>query len=1463
MRQLVLTLVVLLSLLALSQKASASHAAGGELIYEWIADSTYRVIFKFYRDCGGSTEPTTQVLCYRNMCTNQTYQTNMDKLAVLPGGVANGTPVATGCAGYSTECQNISSTIPGYREWWYVDTVTLPSRCTNWRFSTYLNARNTSSNVVGTPNFYAEATLNNVVAQGNSSPYFSVKPVPYVCINQAYSYNNGAVDINGDSLVFESQVPQTNGACNTNPTNCTFVSKTPALTLPSNPFQTNNSFALNANTGAMNFTPTEQGAQTVSMKVKEYRNGVLIGTVMRDIQVQVLNCTNTPPTVTPATSTFVNASWVNNQVQACATTTFSFCYDAKSTAVGAKLIAQDNHTAATPGATVTYSNQLGDSVRGCFSWTPSAVDTGLKIFTVTVKDTTCAPPGIMFTQTFTIPIYVWPATQASKDTTICYGDHATLDVNGGSGFTWTVLPGGSPITSLTCTGCKNPQATPTVTTSYVVTSTIPSPCINRDTVVVTVNNPTAPSALTNSPVCPDSTLKLSATTVLGASGYDWNGPNSFSSNLQNPVITNAQIIHSGIYGVRSIVNGCYSQYAYVVATVGYPQTPTPSSNSPVCEGGTLNLTASTVSGATYTWTGPNSFTSAAQNPSITNVAPVNSGYYKITSTAYGCTSLPDSTLVVINPLPVAPTVANITHCQDIAAPPLTATGSGLLWYTTATGGTGSATAITPSTSTPGTTTYWVSQTVNGCEGPRASIAVTILPKPVPPTATISYQYCQFATATQLTATGSSLKWYTAAIGGTGNVTAPTPTTASGGSTSWYVTQTGSNGCESDRLPITVVVVPLSSPPTVTTANYCQYLPATPDISTMVSGGNILWYTGATGGTGSPTAPTVSTSSATTYTYYVTQNINTCESQRVPINAIVHPKPLLPVPTSVVYCQFDIANPLVAVGTNLLWYTTPTGGTGSATTPIPSTNTAGTFNWYVSQTANGCESDRAQVVVTVKPQPAPPLVASNIDYCQFDIPAAILATGQNVVWYATATGGTANTTVPTPTTGAPGVTTYYFTQTVNGCESNRKAAVVIVKAKPVPPVVVSPIELCYKTTPPPLTATGANLEWFSAATGGTQFPTAPVPSTAAIGTSSYYVSQMVDGCRSDRSEIIVKVDSVVGATLALSKEPLCQYDSLEATYSGVIAPVDGNFTWSFDGGKVLSGKHAGPYKISWNEAGKKTVMVIATIPGCRGVGIKELTVLPAPPATFNLPAEFCVGQEFQLEATDSKLATYTWQLAPAETISGKDGRLVVKWNVPGRYVVGLNTVSQDGCASLPVNDTIVIREQPIAEIVQVSSNNICVGDTVSLTGRHIESYTYKWTPAELFDNSETIRSTATLHKSAMLVLTVTDTIGCRANDSAYINAQLCCDLYMPNAFSPNGDGKNDVFRVLTPGHNELVTFLIKNRFGETVFFTSDVNKGWDGIYMGEPQDVGTYFYYLQYKCADASIHDKKGDVVLVR
>jgi len=321
----------------------------------------------------------------------------------------------------------------------------------------------------------------------------------------------------------------------------------------------------------------------------------------------------------------------------------------------------------------------------------------------------------------------------------------------------------------------------------------------------------------------------------------------------------------------------------------------------------------------------------------------------------------------------------VNYCQNATASPLQATGTNLLWYTTATGGTGSPTAPTPSTTTIGSTTYYVTQTIGSCESPRLPIVVNVTASTPAPTVTSPVNYCQNAAAAQLTATGTNLLWYTTATGGTGSATAPTPSTTAIGSTSYYVSQTQSCG-ESPRAVIVVNVSAVPAAPGVTSAlTYCQNITAP---ALTATGTNLLWYTVATGGTGNATAPTPSTATAGSTTWYVSQSNNGCESPRSAITVNVNAAPGMPtVTTPVNYCQNATAVPLIATGTALLWYTTATGGTGTATAPTPSTATAGSTNYYVTQTVSGCESQRAVIAVNIKGITAAPAGTSPLTYCE--------------------------------------------------------------------------------------------------------------------------------------------------------------------------------------------------------------------------------------------------------------------------------------------------------------------------------------------------------------------------------------------------------------------------------------------------------------------------------------------------
>lgn len=472
-------LLIFIGIFACPYKSSASHAAGGELLYEWLYGDTYRVVFKFYRDCTGMNEPQFQQLCIYNSCNNTSVTTNMQKTILISGGRPNGSQVDVGCPGYKNTCADINSTIPGYREWWYEDTVTLSGKCNMWRFSTSIGNRNGSNNIQGAaPLFYVEAMLNNAV-YNNSSPVFSTKPVPYVCVNSLYTYNNGAIDRDNDSLVFETVMPLNGSACHIASPTVTFPAKTPALNLLSNPFQTNNTYVINAQTGNISFIPGELGPQTTAIKVTEYKNGIIVGSTMRDIQVQVLPCTSVPVTLTIDTPTITNASMVNGVIETCVYKSLNFCYDISTTVPNTVLAVSDNKDISVPAASITYANNATSTVRGCFSWTPLAADTGLKILTVTAKDSTCRAPGIAISQTFTIPIKInihAPLPAVVSPVNICqYSPPVTLTAAGNNLLWYNSPVGGAgsatpPVAGTSLTGkqtyyvahvpngCESPRA---------------------------------------------------------------------------------------------------------------------------------------------------------------------------------------------------------------------------------------------------------------------------------------------------------------------------------------------------------------------------------------------------------------------------------------------------------------------------------------------------------------------------------------------------------------------------------------------------------------------------------------------------------------------------------------------------------------------------------------------------------------------------------------------------------------------------------------------------------------------------------------------------------------------------------------------------------------------------------------------------------------------------------------------
>src|SRR5205085_3226875 len=135
----------------------------------------------------------------------------------------------------------------------------------------------------------------------------------------------------------------------------------------------------------------------------------------------------------------------------------------------------------------------------------------------------------------------------------------------------------------------------------------------------------------------------------------------------------------------------------------------------------------------------------------------------------------------------------------------------------------------------------------------------------------------------------------------------------------------------------------------------------------------------------------------------------------------------------------------------------TGGLGNSTAPTPSTTTAGTTTFYVSQTiGNQCESPRMPIVVTIYPNPAAPVVSTPVQLCQNQAASPLTATGTGLLWYTGAVGGTGSATAPTPATSLTGMTVYYVSQATNSCEGPRAAITVVVNSLATAPAVQSPV-----------------------------------------------------------------------------------------------------------------------------------------------------------------------------------------------------------------------------------------------------------------------------------------------------------------------------------------------------------------------------------------------------------------------
>ena len=647
------------------QNLFASHGAGLDISYECVSQginsNNYKITVKYYRDCSASSTAASSFdLDYTSSCGFSTLS--------LPQ-ISGPTFITPLCSALPTNCNNGFVEL---EEYIYQTTISL-IHCNDWVLTVCANGnRNSAITTIQNPtleNLCVKAEIDNL-SVCNNSPSFTEYPAPYICAGQSYCYNNGAVDVDGDSLVYSLEVPN-NGSGGV-----TYSGLFSAL----NPISGTTNF--DPLTGNLCMNATQNQVSVIAMKITEYRNGFKIGSVLRDIQIIVLNCPTPPPVLSGFNGSppdVINAIGIQDSLSFCANDLNNINFTINSSlGLSNNKIMSWSGINGVPSAYFLITNNNSNNPMGIFNWVPQLSDVVNSpfTFTVSVEDDAC-PINNQFSYTYTITLssngsFNIIYNQINHPSCITYNDGSIdLIVSGTTGMTMYEWTGPNSFTSV------NEDINYLFSGTYNLTITDAAGCIIIDNIdiidpadlnIVSVLDSVSCVSVNNGAI--DITVTPNTASLL----YSWTGPNGFSS-------TNEDIISLSLGTYNLVITdsiGCVFSEVIVVPTSN-PFNTSISVDSVSCIGyndGAINLTVTANSSLlTFYWTGPNGFTSTNED-----ISYLFSGSYNITITdANGC--IFDTSIYIDDPSNIT-SLTNTTSCVSYSWNSMLYTTSGVYTFPT-------------------------------------------------------------------------------------------------------------------------------------------------------------------------------------------------------------------------------------------------------------------------------------------------------------------------------------------------------------------------------------------------------------------------------------------------------------------------------------------------------------------------------------------------------------------------------------------------------------------------------------------------------------------------------------------------------------------------------------------------------------------------------------------------------------
>ncbi|MBX2874201.1 MAG: gliding motility-associated C-terminal domain-containing protein [Saprospiraceae bacterium] len=322
-----------------------------------------------------------------------------------------------------------------------------------------------------------------------------------------------------------------------------------------------------------------------------------------------------------------------------------------------------------------------------------------------------------------------------------------------------------------------------------------------------------------------------------------------------------------------------------------------------------------------------------------------------------------------------------------------------------------------------------------------------------------------------------------------------------------------------------------------------------NLNNFVNGTQITWYPSETATNGTATPPVMDTSTPGTYSVWVSDQVSGCEGPKVELRYTINTSIAAPdIRSAPTLCAGEAVPDLASLvnGSNLLWYLSENGGTGSSSPPSSDGTVPGTFTYWVSQSSGTCESPRVAVSYTVVAPPSAPSITMPPDICVGAASPELgsFVDGADLSWYSSADATSASSTPPIIPTDNSGTFEYWVSQTENACEGPRIPIRLRVLPISSPPMVTPSPPICANTAAPNLNSlvSGTNLRWFTDENDSTGTSVAPTIDASIPQTHTYWVSQQENACESPRVPVELIVKPIPEAPEITDLPTLCVGDS---------------------------------------------------------------------------------------------------------------------------------------------------------------------------------------------------------------------------------------------------------------------------------------------------------------------------------